>query len=55
MYNIYMDMSPLAVSLFQVHFEISNNQTITVFPALEVALVQKLCIYQNQELKAMSK
>ena len=54
-YNIYMDMSPLAVSLFQIHFQISNNQTITVFPALEVAPVQKQCIYQNQELKAMVK
>ena len=40
MYNFYMDMSPLAVSLFQIHFEISNNiQTITVFLALEVAPV----------------
>ena len=40
MYNFYMDMSPLAVSLFQIHFEIPNNiQTITVFLALEVAPV----------------
>ena len=35
-----MDMSPLAVSLFQIHFEIPNNiQTITVFLAFEVAPV----------------
>ena len=51
-YNIYMDMSPLAVSLFQIHFQISNNQTITVFPALEVAPVQKQCVYQKKRIKS---
>ena len=45
-----MDMSPLAVSLFQIHFEIPNNiQTITVFLALEVAPV--LYIYSRTKNK----
>jgi hypothetical protein len=38
-------MPPLVVSLFQIYFAISNNQTITVSPALEVAPVQKQSMY----------
>jgi hypothetical protein len=51
-------MPPLVVSLFQIYFAISNNQTITIFPALEVAPVQKQSIYirtttikSNSEMK----
>ena len=41
MYKIYTDMSPLVISLFHNYFGISNNQTITVSPAREVAPVTK--------------
>jgi len=37
--------SPLVVSPSQIYFEISNNQAITISPALEVDLVQKQCMY----------
>ena len=44
-YIIYIYMPPLAVSPSQIYFEISNIQAITVSLALEVAPVQKQCMY----------